>query len=358
MKPYRVVLAVAILLATAVAWLPRATGSRTDVRPLPARFTAEAFWQLSKDLSEPNGFFRSDNLLSNEIWFQHVIPDLIGLTKPGGAYVGVGPEQNFTYIAAVKPRIAFIVDIRRGNLHLHLMYKALFEQSADRADFVSKLFSRPRPDGLNEHATVDQLFEAYSRTTPSAELYAANLASLRVHLTAIRRLPLSSEDLAGIDYVYRSFHVHGPEIQYRPNAGRGWRSYATYADLMTATDADGQSRSYLASEETFRFVKDLHSRNMLVPVVGNFGGPKALRAVGRYLDEHGVTVSAFYLSNVEQYLRQDRLWRDFCGNAASLPLDGTSQFIRSVRNGAYGFGPSLNSELGTMIAETKHCSNR
>jgi hypothetical protein len=362
MKPYRAVLAVVIVLATAVAWLPRATGSRTaDVRPLPERFTDAEYWQLSHELSEPNGSFRSDNLLSNEIWFQHVIPDLTALTNPGGAYLGVGPEQNFTYIAALKPKIAFIVDVRRGNLYLHLMYKALFEQSADRVEFVSRLFSKPRPDDLDETATAAELFDAYSRRTSSTEFYAANIASIRRHLTSTRRLPLSDDDLAGIEYVYRAFHWYGPAIQYRSTGSRGirgWRPHATYSDLMTATDADGQPRSYLASEQAFRVVKDLHSRNMLVPVVGNFGGPKALRAVGQYVAGHGLTVSAFYLSNVEQYLRQDGLWREFCGNAASLPLDGTSQFIRSVRNGPYGFGTSLNSELATMMAETKHCSNR
>ena len=57
------------------------------------------------------------------------------------------PEQNFTYIAALKPKMAFIIDIRRGNLQLHLMYKALFELSSDRADFIFRLFSRKRPEG-------------------------------------------------------------------------------------------------------------------------------------------------------------------------------------------------------------------
>ena len=48
---------------------------------------------------------------------------------------------------------------------------------------------------------------------------------------------------------------------------------------MVATDADGRNRSYLASEESFSVLKALHSKNLLVPVVGNFGGPKALRAL-------------------------------------------------------------------------------
>ena len=68
--------------------------------------------------------------------------------RPARVYLGVGPEQNFTYIAALKPAMVFIVDVRRGNLQLHLMYKALFELSADRADFVARLFSKERPAGL------------------------------------------------------------------------------------------------------------------------------------------------------------------------------------------------------------------
>src|SRR6185503_9917803 len=118
------------------------------------------------------------------------------------------------------------------------------------------------------------------------------------------------------------------------------------------TDENRVARSYLASEESFRFMKDLESRNLLVPVVGNFGGPKALRAVGAYLKEKEAIVSAFYLSNVEQYLRQDGIWGNFCANVASLPLDETSTFIRSVRrvgDPLPGFG--LASELGNMASE-------
>ena len=64
-------------------------------------------------------------------------------------YLGVGPEQNFPYIIALKPGMAIIFDMRRGNLHEHLLYKAMFELSNDRADFLSRLFSRARPAGLD-----------------------------------------------------------------------------------------------------------------------------------------------------------------------------------------------------------------
>src|SRR5262249_12313095 len=121
---------------------------------LPTRLGDQAFWKLVMDVSEPNGTFRSDNLVSNEIRFQWVLPDLTRTVRPGGVYLGVGPEQNFTYIAALRPKLAFILDVRRGNVDLHLMYKALFDLSTDRADFVSRLLSRKRPAGLTATSTA------------------------------------------------------------------------------------------------------------------------------------------------------------------------------------------------------------
>jgi len=107
---------------------------------------------------------------------------------------------------------------------------------------------------------------------------------------------------------------------------------------MTATDDSGRARSYLASEENFTLIKTLETRNLLVPVVGNFGGSKALKSIAGYLKSRGLVVSAFYVSNVEQYLRQNGIWEQFCGNAHALPVDRTSVFIRSSRGGFAGQG--------------------
>ena len=115
---------------------------------------------------------------------------------------------------------------------------------------------------------------------------------------------------------------------------------------MTAVDGSGAARSYLATEESFQFLRDLQSKNLVVPVVGNFGGPKAIRAVGKYVRDHGAIVTAFYLSNVEQYLTQDGLWGAFCANVATLPLDDSSTFIRS-RSGMW---------LGPIASEVKGCA--
>ena len=148
-------LTLALLLG---AWLGRP--SATGAADLPARLTDAEFWRLSETFSEPGGTFHSDNFVSNEAWYQHVVPDLVRRARQGGVYLGVGPEQNFTYLVATRPRMAFIIDIRRGNLHEHLLYKALFELSADRAEFVSRLFGRPKPTGLAREASVEQIFDA------------------------------------------------------------------------------------------------------------------------------------------------------------------------------------------------------
>src|SRR5205807_5385662 len=159
---------------------------------LPGRIADQEFWQIVSSFSEPSGFFRSDNFLSNETGFQRVIPELIQRFPPGGVYLGAGPEQNFTYIAALKPRIAFIVDIRRQNMVEHLMYKALFEQSADRADFLSRLFARKRPSGLDANSTASQLFGAFAAAMPNHAMYKENVAQVRDWLTKRHGFALSA----------------------------------------------------------------------------------------------------------------------------------------------------------------------
>src|SRR5207244_9734438 len=154
---HRLIAAVALLL------LAFAAGRRVRAAEdtLPPQLSDEAFWHFITDYSEAGGFFRFDNFISNDALFQHVLGRLKETTKLGGVYLGVGPDQNFTYIVALRPRIAFIVDIRRQNLLEHLMYKALIELSEDRADFLSKLFSRKRPENVDAESTPKDLFEAF-----------------------------------------------------------------------------------------------------------------------------------------------------------------------------------------------------
>ena len=316
-----------------------ATGAAAQ--DIPARLADTTYWRLVTDFSEPSGNFPSDNMLSNETSLQYVIPELVRSTRPGGVYLGVAPEQNFTYLAALKPRIAFIVDIRHDNSLLLLVYKALFELSGDRADFTSRLFSRPRPAGLDTGSTVERLIQAYSAVPKDSALFVRNLAAVKDRLLRVHGFPLTPDELADIDYLYSWFYNAGPNLSYNMNqGGGGYRSrFPTYAMLMLETDGTGAHRSYLSSESSFRTVKEMEGNNLIVGITGDFTGPKAVRAVGNYVRARHATITAFYVSNVEFYLfRQGDDWKRFYDNVATLPLDAASTFIRSLSQG-YGFRP-------------------
>ncbi|NQW03330.1 MAG: hypothetical protein HQ485_04825 [Acidobacteria bacterium] len=363
----------ALVVALAVVALAGRSLLRTDAGPLPDELSNAEFWDLVESFSEPSGYFQSENLVSNEHTYQYVVPALEAKaqresTGPGGpsrVYLGVAPDQNFTYLLALKPQMAFIVDIRRGNLQTQLMYKALIELSADRVEFVSRLFARPRPANVSASVSVDDLFVGVALQRSDPELQAVTLEEMLTHLTVTRGFRLAEEDQLGIEAIYEQFVRFGPSLTYssRPGGGfgrlggrrgRGFSNFPSYADLMRQEDGQGVQRSYLASDAQYQALKALEERNLIVPVVGDFAGDKALREVGRYVREHGATVTAFYASNVEQYLFRNDVWRAFYDNLATLPVDDESVIIRSVspRDGYLGIpqGPDGRANVLDPIA--------
>ena len=331
MRAFRLTATIALLVFFASLCVTPAVRVVTPSE-LPGRLSDQAFWHLVVDLSEAGGYFRSDNLVSNETTFQHVIPELRRRVRTGGVYLGVGPDQNFTYITALRPRIAFIVDVRRQNMLLHLMYKAIIEQSDDRAEFMSMLFSRPKPARLASKATPEALAAAFSSAPSNEKLFAKNLKTITDRLVTHHHFRLTGTDLRSVEYVYRAFFSGGPELRYSFPRGPWFAGFPTYGELLAESDGEGGQHSYLANDENYRILRELERNNLIVPIVGDFGGSKAIRAVGEYLREHNAAVTTFYTSNVEQYLFQGEAWRRFFGNVAALPLDPSSTFIRAYFN--------------------------
>jgi hypothetical protein len=315
----RRVLAVTLASMTLVAACRRST--------LPEALSDAAFWQLSEELSEPAGTFAlSDNYVSNERRFAETVR---WLPASGGVYVGVGPEQNFSFIAKLRPAMAFVVDIRRENRALHLLYKALFELAGDRAEFASLLFSRPRPAGLGADADVAEIFARLASTPPSADMRAATATRVHERLTVAHRLPLSSGDLQSIEATLSAFLHDGPEIQFwRDRVPQGERAGPSYRELMLTADLSGERRAFLATRRAFETVKELEARNLIVPVVGDFGGPHAIRAIGEYVRTHHAEIRSFYGSNVGVYLNE-RQTRAFCDSLRTLPVGADAWFIES-----------------------------
>jgi hypothetical protein len=330
-RSYRI--AFAAMLCVGVAVASRESGAQST-RTLPDSLTDREFWNLFTTMSEESGTFPSENFVSNEKTYQFVIPALQRTLTPRGVYLGVGPEQNFTYIVNLKPRLAVILDIRRQNAMTHLMYKALFELSSSRAEFVSRLFSRPLSHALAESATADEIFAAVIAGPGKDSMFAATWTAMVQRLTVRHGFAMSADDLASMKHVFEVFFEAGPEISYAyhlgaPPSATPW--LVTYAQLQSATNADGVNMAFLATEPNYRWLRSLETRNMVVPLVGDFAGPKAIRSVGEYLTQHGAVVTAFYVSNVEQYLFTGfGLEQRFYRSVQMLPIDSTSTFIRSL----------------------------
>lgn len=383
MNPVPISLISRIVLVLLIA-LVVATPSFRAVESLPAQLSDSEFWKLITDSSEPDGEFFSENLVSNERGFQYVIPALLGKVQPGGVYLGVGPEQNFTYVAALQPRIAFVVDIRRQNMVELLLYKAMFEMSPTRAEFLSHLFSRKLPADLAADADVKNLFDAVTAAPLDEAFYQENLRAVKVSLSEKHGFALTPTDIAGLERVYVQFarqgtgvgysvsdpalmdeinrrtgRVPGPApsiamplgpviidpgiITFAPDGvtlfaprvpAQSLPPFPNYAELMTATDGAGSNWSYLANDKNYQFVRTMQRQNRIVPLVGDFAGPKAIKAVGEYLRGHQAELSVFYISNVEQYLSPASL-KVFYQNIATMPLASSNAFIRSHQ----GSGP-------------------
>lgn len=347
---------------------------------LPESISTSDFSRMIREMSEEGGYFLSDNFTSNETSYLHIVDKLRQLGASGGAYIGVGPEQNFTYIAKIRPRVAFIVDIRRQAVIQHLMYKALFHLSPTRTEFLSRLLSKPLPkestaeakppvkdakDVKDESkgkpevpklvipkadASIDELLTFFGKIAATDQVYAANLAEVTKVIEGEFQFPLSKQDKESLDYVYRSFRVEGLDIAFRLDGN--WGGYfPTFRELIVQTDLNGKLGNFLAVADDYDFVREMHRKNLIVPLVGDFGGAKALAAVGDYLRKNGLTVTAYYLSNVEQYLFDGSAFDGFARNIKKLPITDKSLFIRAVFNMRYTHPAGLPGFLSTTLLQ-------
>jgi hypothetical protein len=349
----------ALLLIVAATVAMAQTAARAP--KAPESLSAAEFARLINELSEEGGFFRSDNFTSNEDSYLHVVDKLRELGATGGAYIGVGPEQNFTYIAKVRPRIAFVVDIRRQAVIQHLMYKAIFHLAPDRIQFLSRLLSRPLPPTLKDKApteksSVNEILAFFSEAPMSEQAYTANLAAIRKAIKEDFQFTLSEDDQIKLDYVYKSFRDQGLEIGFqiaRPGGNRGgfMGGFPSLKELIAQTDLNGKTGNFLASAEDYDFVRGLSRKNLIIPVVGDFAGKKALAAVGDYLRKNGFTVSTFYTSNVEMILFNESKFGAFVENVRKLPVNERSLFIRAAFN-RYGHpAQTPGSRLVTLLQQ-------
>jgi len=288
----------------------------------------EELGRLIGRLSEDTGDFPSDNHVSNETSYLDVVPAFLDPAIKGRAYVGVGPEQNLTYIALMKARMVYIVDIRRQNMLQHMVFRALMERSETREGFLSRLTSRPLPSdgtGLSEDAPVEDIAKRIGKIRADRALFDEGVEDT---MSLMKRLGLSerSGDRAGVRKVMKAFFLEGLDLSYSMEGSR--RRYPPIRELLAATDDEGVQRSFVADEAAYDLLRSMMKANRVVPVVGDFLGDKALAGAAADMRERGLTLGVFYTSNVEQYLFPEKSYRRFVANVKAFPHDSSSVIVR------------------------------
>lgn len=316
---------------------PRSAGSTTTpvvfAAPLTADEPSSEFVLAFTEFSEPDAKFRGDNLISNEGSYLDVASELS--SQSGGVYLGVGPEQNFSYIALSRPELAVIVDIRRDNALLHLLYKAIFETARDRREFLCALLTRrcSEQGAPPLDATIESILGYVADAPPDREGFELRHRALAERLRSRRALGLSDADFSAIERLHREFSKRGLDAHFEAEGAPKLR-YPTLAELLRSQSPDGKLGSFLSSDALFRVVKDLEREDRVQFVVGDFGQVGALRRVAENLRARSLVLRTFYVSNVEQYLYRGKVAATWIENLRAFPIDSQTRLIRSYISSA------------------------
>ncbi len=308
-----------------------------------AALTTAEFAHLIERISEPNGYFDTDNLISNESSYLHVMGKMRKLNVTGGAFIGVGPDQSFSYIAQIRPRIAFIIDIRRDNQLQHLFFKSLFALANNRAEYLCLLFGKPLVMDAGKW-NITQIVEYLDKTSADRKRFDTTREKIAAKIKAFG-VKLDDKDFATVGRIHEEFFTAGLDLKFTSHNRSPRPYYPSYRDLLLEKDLTGKQCNYLVNEDDFQFLRSLENRNLLIPAVGNFAGDKAFREIGKILTERGEKVTALYTSNVEYYLMGDSSFDRYAENVRRLPIDARGVLIRSV------FGGSAQNVSGYYSAQ-------
>ena len=285
---------------------------------------------LIRDLSEPGGYFDTDNLISNETSYLQAADQLEDEGPRGGLYLGVGPDQSFSYMARLRPDWAFILDVRRDNMLQHLYLNALLARSPDPYRYLCGLLSRPCGDPPDAaRAGIEGTLAALERVPPLESELRRNLERSLDYIEGVLGVPLDTRDRHALREMAGAFFEQQLGLRFRSHGRPPMPHHPTLRSLLLARSPSGRFGCFLDSRRDYDTVRKLALGGRIVPVVGNFAGDRALRAVGDHARRLGQPVSAFYVSNVEFYLLRDGTFPAFVENVRALPLTDDALFIRA-----------------------------
>lgn len=289
-------------------------------------------------------------LVSNETGYLDVVESLSRTTKPGSVYIGVGPDQNYTYIAATGAEFSFIIDQRAENQYLHFLFKAIFELASNRVSYLQLLFSRPLGIEIGKRSSLSQIVALIDRTDGCELLYRTNLSNI-VELIQIYQKAVPVLEIERIKEIYRNFFERSLDLTSRilSTTSHG-TSYPTYREFLLRSRPTASN--FLDNDEYFQYVKAKHLKNQIVPITGDLSGDKTLSALSDFCRSRDLLVDTVYISNVDYRLVNANLLELLVRNLELLPRTKDCLLVRSFYNRVGNIHPiARKDELFTTLLQ-------
>lgn len=241
--------------------------------------------EFEKDiLPEKRGLNAEHYPTSNERRIDFFIKPIENL---GGCYIGVGTDQNFSFIAKAKSDYAWLMDFDPVIVKVNLIHLYLLNISKDYEEFKN-FWARK-----NEKKSFELVKQKFS----------------------------SDKDWKMIEKAWEVSHRNFSGVEDRLNE---LNFMSRKFGLVTFSN----------NTDEFLFLKKKVSENKIVAVNGDLTGSKSMRNISKLANSLGCKIRILYLSNAEEYFRYPEDMRE---NFISLPTDEKGIVIRTMTSGTKQF---------------------
>lgn len=302
----------------------------------PDLLEREAFVELIRRLSDPpSGPASADNLMTNEDSIASVM-DQAGREVPRDTvYLGVGPDQNFSLIAATRPDSAFILDFRKKNQLLHFLHRALLHVSNDQVEYLAHFWARSfikcatAPINANRREiSAGELICGFKNTDFQKQLFENAQAKVSEQIRLLNYV--SADELTEIRRIHA--RLAGAGLQARFLA---LKMYPQMQSLVQALTRSGKPGHWLGSDQHFQTIRELQTKNRIIPIVADWAdSPKntqssAFQRLSDWLISNQKQVGCIYISDVEFFLMRTSIFDKYIENLGQLPIHEEARIIRT-----------------------------
>lgn len=251
-----------------------ATGGAGGLTPLSASQRATLLAGAEDTLTPTPIHYVKSNEVRHDVWFPY-------LRGKGGAYLGVGSDQNYTVAAAARSELMFLSDIDRSVVDLHRVYEVLIEAS-DTPELLLGRFEE------SAAAASRALLETAFAELPEPErrrivrLYGAARETVLIHLRHV--IKRKQGELAS---------------------------------------------TWLSDPAMYQHIRALFQADRVRAMGGDLTGASSLQTAAAAARELGMPFGVIYLSNAEEYFDYTK---QFVANFEAFPIAEGAVLLRTIYN--------------------------